>query len=75
MVIGFKKARGQLGMSSSIHLYGCVLRKEDDHVLSKVVGHEVEGRMSKGKSKSTRKGEMAEESMKVTLSRQEVALV
>ena len=48
-----------------------MLRREDSHVLIRVLDYEVEGQGKKGRPKRTRKKQVEEESVKVCLRRED----
>ena len=58
-------------MANSVRRYGHVLRREDGHVLRKVLDFEVEEQRKNGRSKRTLKKQTEEESVKVGLRRED----
>ena len=52
-MLGLNETTNQLAMASSVHWYGHVLRKEDDHVLRRALHFEVECQRKKGRLKRT----------------------
>ena len=64
-MLGLNETIDQLAMTSSVHLYGHVLRREDGHVLRRALGLEVEDRRKKGRLNSTWKEQVEGESVKV----------
>ena len=52
-MLGLDETIDQLAMTSSVHWYGHVLRREDGHILRRVFDFEVEGQRKKGRLKST----------------------
>ena len=61
-----------MAMENSVHLYFHVLRREDSHVLRRVLEIEVVDQMKKGRLKKTWKKRVEDESVKVGLSREDV---
>ena len=55
MMLGINETMDQLPMVNIIHWYGYVLRREDGHVLRKVLAVEVGGQMNKWRLKKTLK--------------------
>ena len=70
-MLGLKDAMDQLAMENSGHWYCHVLRREDTHVLRKVLDIEVEGQRKKGRPKRTWKKQAGEESEKAGLRRED----
>ena len=58
-------------MANSVRWYGHVLRREDGHVLRRVLDFEVECQRKKGKPKKTWEKQVEEESVKVCLRRED----
>ena len=56
-------------MTNSFRWYGHLLRREDDHVLRRASGFEVDGQRMNGRSKWTCKKQVEEDSVKVGLGR------
>ena len=50
-ILGLSKAIDQFAMTNSVHLHGHVLRREDGHVLRRVLDFEVEDQKKKGRPK------------------------
>ena len=61
----------QLAMANSVCCYGHVLRREDGHILGRVLDFEVEGQRKKARLKRTWKKQVEEESMNVVLRRKD----
>ena len=57
----------QLAMTNSVHLYGCVLWREDGHVLRRALDFDFEDQWKKGRPKRTWKKQDEEESVKAGL--------
>ena len=51
--LGFNEAIDQLAMANNVRWYGHVLRREDGHILRRVLDFEVEGQRKKGRPKRT----------------------
>ena len=58
-------------MVNRVLWYGHLLRREDGHILSRVLDFEVESQRMKGRSKRTWKKQVKEESVKVGLRRED----
>ena len=69
LMLGLNKTIDQLAMANSVHWYGHVLRRQDDHVLRSALHFEFEGQRKKGRLKRTWKKQVEEESVKVGLRR------
>ena len=52
-MLGLKVTIDQLVIASSVRWHGCVLRREDGHVMRRALDFEVEGQEEKGRSKRT----------------------
>ena len=61
----------QLALTNSVRWYGHVIRRENYHILRRVLDFEVEGQGKKGRSKRTWKKQVEEESVKVGLRRED----
>ena len=70
-MLGLNETIDQLAMATSVHWYGQVLRREDGHVLRRVIDIEVEGQTKKGRPKRTWKRQVEEESVKIGLRRKD----
>ena len=57
-MLGLRETIYQSAMANSIRWNGHVLRKEDDHVLRRVLDVEVEGQRKKGRPKRIRKSRL-----------------
>ena len=53
LMCSFNETMDQLAMTSSVHRYGHVLRREDGHVLRRALEYEFEGERKKGRPKLT----------------------
>ena len=53
LILGLNEALDLLAMASSVHWYGHVSRREDDHVLRRVLQVDIEGQRKKGRLKRT----------------------
>ena len=62
------KILDHLAMRNSVHWYGHVFRREDGHILRRVLDFEVKCQGKKGRLRRTWKMQVEEESMKVCLS-------
>ena len=51
LMLGLSKTMDQLSMANSVYWCGDVLRREDVHVLRRVLDFEVEGQRKKGSSR------------------------
>ena len=69
LVLGLNETIDQLAIVNSVHSYGHVLWREDDHSLRRALDFEFEGQRKKGRSKRTWKKKVEEESVKVVLRR------
>ena len=58
-------------MANSVRWYGHVLRREDGHILRRVLDFEVEGHRKKWRLKTTWKKQVEEESVKVGVRRED----
>ena len=68
LILGFIEANDQLTMANSVSWYGHVLRREDGHVLRRVLNFEAEDqRKEENRPKRTQKKQVEEESVKVGL--------
>ena len=70
-MLGLSEATDRLSMANSVCWYGDVLRREDGHVLRRVLDFVVEGHRKKGKLKRTWKNQVEEESVKVGVRRED----
>ena len=70
-MLGLNETMDQLSMANSAHWYGHVLRREDGHVLRRILHFEVEGQGKRGRPKRSRKRQVEEESVKVRLRRED----
>ena len=61
----------EMAMANGVCWHGHVLRREDGHVLRMELHFEVEGQRKKGRSKSTWKNQVKEESVKVGFRRED----
>ena len=59
-MLGFNETIDQLAMANSVHWYGHVLRREDDHVLRRALDFEVDGQRKKQRWKRTWKRQVDE---------------
>ena len=71
LMLGLNEAMDQLGMVNSVCCYGHVLRRGDGHGLRRALGFEFEDQGTKGRLKRTWKKHVEEESMKVSLRRED----
>ena len=67
LILGLNKTVDQLAMAKSVYCQGHVLRRQDGYVMKRALEFEVEGQ----KKKRTWKKQVEEESIKVSLSRQD----
>ena len=49
LMLGINETMGQLAMTTSVRLYGHMLRREDGHVLRRALHFEVEGQRKQGR--------------------------
>ena len=70
-MLGFCETMDQLAMANRVRWYGHVLRREDGHILRRVLDFEVDGQRKKGRLKRTWKRQVEEESVKVSLRRED----
>ena len=68
-MLGLHTTMDQLAMANSVRWYGYLLRREDGHVLKRVLDFEVECRRKKGRPKRTWIRRIEEDRMKVGLKR------
>ena len=66
-MLSFNETMYQFTMANSVHWYGHVLRREDGHVLRRVLEFEVEGQRKKRRQKRTWKKQVDEESVTFSL--------
>ena len=52
-MLGLNETIDQLAMENSVHWYGHMSRRKDDHVLRRALDLEAEGQRKKGRSKRT----------------------
>ena len=71
LLLGLKETIDQFAMANSVPWYDHMLRREDDHVLRRALDFEVESQRKKGRPKMTCKKQVAEESVKVGLRRED----
>ena len=71
LMLGLNKTIDLFAMTSSVCLYGQVLRREDGHVIRRALQFEVEGQWKKGRL-GKRKRQCKEECMKVVLCLEDV---
>ena len=55
LILCFNETVDQLAMANSVHWHSHVLRREDGHILRRVLEFEVEGQRKKGRPKRTLK--------------------
>ena len=60
-MLGLSETIDQLVMANSVHWYGQVLRRDNDHVLRRALYSEVDGQRKKGRPKRTWKNHIEEE--------------
>ena len=72
LMLGLNETIDQLAMSNSVRWYGHVLRREDSHVLRRVLHFVIECQRKKGRLKRTWNKQVEEESMKVGLRREDI---
>ena len=72
LLLNLNEIIDQLAMADSVSWNGHVLRIENGRVLRRALDFEVEGQMKKGRSKSTWKRQVEEESVKVGLRLEDV---
>ena len=70
-ILGLKETIDQLTMANSVHWYGHVLRREDGHIIRRVLDFEVESQWKKGRPKRTWKLQVEGESVKFGLRRKD----
>ena len=70
-MLGLNETIDRLAMANSVLWYGYVLRREDSHVLRRVLDFEVEGQRKKVRPKRTARKQVEEESVKVGLRRED----
>ena len=66
-MLGLKETAVQMAKANGVRWYGCVLRKDDGHVLIKVLEFEVTGKRKQGWPKKTWKTQVEKESKRVGL--------
>ena len=71
LMVRLNETIDQMAMANSVYWHCHVLRREDGHVLRRVLDFEVEGQRKKGRSKMTWQKQVEEESMKVCLRRKD----
>ena len=71
LMLGLNGTIDLLAIANSVCWYGYVLRREDGHVLRTALDFEVDGQRKKGRPKTTWKGQVEEESVKVGLRRED----
>ena len=69
-MLALKETIDQLAMADSVRWYGHVLRRENSHVLRRVLDFEVESQRKKLRPNRMWKGQVEEESMKAGLRRE-----
>ena len=69
LMLGMNETIDQLAMANSVHWYGHVLRREDDHIVRRALGLKVEGQKKKRRLKKTRKKQDEEDSEKAEMRR------
>ena len=71
LTLGLNETIDHLAMANSVHWHGCVLRREDDHVMRRVLYFKVEGQRKKWRLKRTWKKQVEEESVMAGLRRED----
>ena len=70
-MLGLKETVVQMAKANGVRWYGHVLRRDDGHVLRKVLKFEVKGKRKQGQPKKTWKMQVEKESKSVGLEKQD----
>ena len=70
-MLGLKETAVQMAKVNGVRWYGHVLRRDDGHVLRKVLEFEVRGKRKRGRPKKTWKTQMEKESKNVGLEKKD----
>ena len=70
-MLGLRETIDQLAIANNVRWYGHVLRREYGHDLRRALDLEVEGQRKKGRLKRTWKKQVEEESVKISLRKED----
>ena len=70
-MLGLKETVVQMAKANGVRWYGHVLRRDDGHVLKKVLEFEVKGKRKRGRPKKTWKTQVEKESRNVGLEKED----